>query len=71
MARRLAAEFLGTAWLLVAIVGSGITASVDGLRAAEAAGYVAVQAAGALVGVVVTNAMFAQPLVVPAERPSR
>lgn len=108
MARRLAAEFLGTALLLVAIVGSGITASVDGaasaqlfwhavvvgaalvalilafghvsgghfnpavtlvdalfggLRATEAVGYVAVQTAGAMVGVVATNAMFAEPLV--------
>ena len=108
MARRLVAEFLGTALLLVAIVGSGITASFDGaasaqlfwhavvvgaalvaliltfghvsgghfnpavtlvdalfggLRAVEAAGYAAVQTAGALVGVVATNAMFAEPLV--------
>lgn len=34
-ARRLAAEFLGTALLLTAIVGSGITASVDGAASAQ------------------------------------
>lgn len=107
MARRLAAEFLGTALLLVAIVGSGITASIDGaasaqlfqhavivgvalvaliltfghvsgghfnpavtlvdalfggMRAGQALGYVAAQLAGALVGVVATNAMFTEPL---------
>lgn len=34
-ARRLAAEFLGTAALLLAIVGSGITASSDGAASAQ------------------------------------
>ncbi len=34
-ARRLAAEFLGTAGLLLAIVGSGITASADGAASAQ------------------------------------
>ena len=34
-ARRLAAEFLGTAGLLLAIVGSGITASTDGAASAQ------------------------------------
>ena len=34
-ARRLAAEFLGTAGLLLAIVGSGITASSDGAASAQ------------------------------------
>ncbi|MBW3659591.1 MAG: aquaporin [Actinobacteria bacterium] len=108
MARKLAAEFVGTALLLVAVVGSGITASSDGaasaqlfhhavvvgaalvalivtfghvsgahfnpavtlvdalfrgLRSREAAGYVAVQLAGAVVGVLVTNAMFGGPAV--------
>lgn len=107
-ARRFTAEFLGTALLLVAIVGSGITASVDGpasaqlfqhavvvgaalvalilafghvsgghfnpavtlvdalfggLRPGEAVGYVGAQTAGAVVGVLATNAMFAEPLV--------
>lgn len=35
IARKLAAEALGTALLLVAIVGSGITASVDGAASAQ------------------------------------
>lgn len=106
--RKLAAEFLGTALLLLAIVGSGITESVDGpasgqlffhaavvgaglvaliltfghvsgghfnpavtvvdalfggLRPSEAAGYVVAQLAGAVVGVMAANAMFAEPLV--------
>lgn len=34
-ARKLVAEFLGTAFLLVAIVGSGISASVDGAASAQ------------------------------------
>lgn len=108
MTRTLVAEFLGTALLLVAIVGSGITASVDGAASAQlfqhavvvgaalvaliftfghvsgghfnpavtlvdalfggmrpvlAVWYVAAQTAGALAGVLATNAMFAEPLV--------
>lgn len=35
MARRLTAEFLGTALLLLAIVGSGITASTDGAASTQ------------------------------------
>lgn len=35
MGRRLAAEFLGTALLLLAIVGSGITASTDGAASSQ------------------------------------
>lgn len=35
IARKLAAEALGTALLLVAIVGSGITASIDGAASAQ------------------------------------
>jgi glycerol uptake facilitator-like aquaporin len=107
-ARKLLAEFLGTAFLLVAVVGSGIVTSTDGpasaqlfqhavvvgaalaalivtfghvsgahfnpvvtvvdaafggMPAALAAGYVLVQVAGAVAGVVVTNAMFSEPLV--------
>lgn len=107
-ARALAAEFVGTALLLVAVVGSGITASSDGAASAQlfqhavvvgaalvaliltfghvsgahfnpavtlvdllfgglpprqALGYVTVQVAGAATGVMVTNAMFAEPLV--------
>lgn len=110
-ARKLAAEFVGTALLLVAIVGSGITASGDGAASAqlfqhavvvgaalvalilafghvsgahfnpavtlvdalfgglptrEAGGYVVAQLTGAVVGVVVTNAMFAEPAVAVA-----
>lgn len=102
-ARRLAAEFLGTALLLSAIVGSGIVTSTDGpastqlfqhaavvgaalvvlilvlgpvsgahfnpvvtladwwfggLPGRPAAGYVAVQVAGGVAGVVATNLMF-------------
>lgn len=107
-ARKLTAEFLGTALLLAAIVGSGITASTDGaasaqlffhaltvgaalaalilalghvsgghfnpavtlvdtifggMRPREAVGYVAAQTGGAVVGVLATSAMFADPLV--------
>lgn len=112
--RRLTAEFLGTALLLVAIVGSGITTSTDGAASAQlfqhaavvgaalaalilafghvsgahfnpvvtlvdaifggldrglAAGYAAVQVAGALVGVVVTNLLFGEPAVAIAATP--
>jgi arsenate reductase len=35
LGRRLAAEFTGTALLLLAVVGSGITASADGARSAQ------------------------------------
>lgn len=35
LARRLAAEFAGTAFLLLAVVGSGITASADGAASAQ------------------------------------
>ncbi len=107
-ARKLAAEFVGSALLLVAVVGSGITASSDGaasaqlfqhavvvgaalvaliltfghvsgahfnptvtlvdamfggLEARTAVGYVAAQVAGAILGVLATNAMFAEPVV--------
>ena len=111
LARRVLAEFVGTAFLLVAVVGSGIAAqrlspdnsglqllenaiatgaalvaiilavgsvsgahlnpvvscidaSLRGLRRVELAGYVIAQAAGAVVGVVVANLMFALPPVV-------
>lgn len=106
--RRLAAELLGTAGLLLAIVGSGIAAATDGAASAQlfqhavvvgaalgalivtfgsvsgahfnpavtvvdavfrglsprmAAGYVAAQLAGALVGVMVANLLFDLPAV--------
>lgn len=107
-ARRLGAEFLGTAFLMVAIVGSGIATAVDGAESAQlfrhavvvgaalaalivtfghvsgghfnpavtlvdavfgglsplqTAGYVVAQITGAVVGVLATNAMFAEALV--------
>jgi arsenate reductase len=111
MVRALAAEFLGTAFLLAAVVGSGIVTSTDGaasaqlfqhaavvgaalvalilafghvsgahfnpavtlvdalfggLPALQAVRYVVVQVAGAIVGVVVTNALFSQPAIAVA-----
>lgn len=108
IARRLAAEAVGTAGLLLAVVGSGITAGVDGAASAQlfqhavvvgaglgalivtfgwisgghfnpavtlvdaffggmgpwtAAGYVAAQLAGAVVGVVGANLLFGLPAV--------
>jgi glycerol uptake facilitator-like aquaporin len=108
-ARALVAEFLGTAFLLVAVVGSGIMgdrlsgsnvaiallansiatgaalvvliltfgpvsgahfnplvsladASRNGMAWASAAGYVAAQVSGALVGVAIADGMFGEPL---------
>lgn len=52
-ARKLAAEFLGTALLLVAIVGSGITASTDGAASAQLF-YHAVVVGVALVALILT-----------------
>lgn len=53
MGRRLAAEFIGTALLLVAIVGSGITASTDGAASAQLFQHAAVVGA-ALVALILT-----------------
>lgn len=111
MARRLVAELLGTAGLLLAVVGSGIATATDGpasaqlfqhavvvgaaltalimtfgpvsgahfnpvvtlvdaafggLRAGAAAGYVVVQLAGAVAGVVLANLLFDLPAVTVA-----
>lgn len=52
-ARKLAAEFVGTALLLVAIVGSGITASSDGAASAQLFQH-AVVVGAALVALILT-----------------
>lgn len=52
-ARKLVAEFLGTALLLVAVVGSGITASTDGAASAQLFQHALVVGA-ALVALIVT-----------------
>ena len=52
-ARRLAAEFLGTAGLLLAIVGSGITASSDGAASAQLMQH-AIVVGAALAALIVT-----------------
>lgn len=109
--RRLAAELVGTAFLLVAIVGSGIATAVDGpdssqlfqhaivvgaalaaliftfgpvsgghfnpavtivdaifggIRRRQAAGYVAVQILGAVLGVAIANWIFGEPVLAVA-----
>lgn len=51
--RKLAAEFVGTALLLVAVVGSGVTASVDGPASAQLFFHAAVVGA-ALVALILT-----------------
>lgn len=112
--RRLAAELVGTAFLLAAIVGSGIAGSVDGPDSSklfqhavvvgaalaaliftfgplsgghfnpvvtlvdaifggipwrQAAGYVAVQIIGAVIGVAIANGMFGEPVLAVAATP--
>lgn len=112
--RRLAAELVGTAFLLVAVVGSGIATSVDGpgssqlfqhavivgaglaaliftfgpvsgghfnpavtivdaifggIGKRQAAGYVAVQILGAVLGVAIANWIFGEPVLALASTP--